>query len=169
MLKLLPIGVALAAVFSTQSAENLFSPINAREQEYAAHSTLVTDANIVPTVDTATNIFASRAIQRGDDSPQDSNQVGTLVVLGAIGATAAVAIASSAKANKISVGASTKNSGGLDKASPKLQKRLMTLLHNDRAAANRLIANIQLNHPHQSVNWAIEKAIYDLERDRGGR
>ncbi|PPS43601.1 hypothetical protein B1A85_12130 [Chroococcidiopsis sp. TS-821] len=84
-----------------------------------------------------------------------------------MGATAAVAIASSTK-NKLPTGTTTKQ-GSFDKASPKLQKRLMTLLHNDQAAANRLITNIKLNHPHQSTNWAIEKAIYDLERDRGGR
>lgn len=169
-MKFFPIGAALATVLSAQIAETQPLIINAQHPYRANSSTLVVSADSVP-VNIASQItVASRATQRGYDSPQDSNQVGTLVVLGAIAATAAVAIASSVKANKpVIVGHTTRDTNRFDKASPKLQKRLMTLLHNDRAAANRLIANIQLNHPHQSINWAIEKAIYDLERDRGGR
>ncbi len=54
----------------------------------------------------------------------------------------------------------------IDRASPKLQKRLLKLLHNDRRTANRLIAGANITHPRRSVDWLTEKVIYDLERDR---
>jgi hypothetical protein len=52
-------------------------------------------------------------------------------------------------------------------ASPRLQQRLVRLLHDDRAAASRLVAQAQIRYPGQSPNWYVEKVIYDLERDRG--
>lgn len=158
MLKLLPISAALATIVSAQVPEILPSGIN-REELVATQP-----ASTIYLTDTI-----AQTRYRPPQQSDDSGQVGTLVVLGAIGATAAVAIASSTKnQNKFSLGSTTKQ-GSLNQASPRLQKRLMTLLHNDQAAANRLINNIQFNHPDQSINWAIEKAIYDLERDRGGR
>jgi hypothetical protein len=54
----------------------------------------------------------------------------------------------------------------IDKTDPKLRKKLLRLLHNDRSTANRLIAGASISHPDRSVNWLAEKVIYDLERDR---
>jgi hypothetical protein len=54
----------------------------------------------------------------------------------------------------------------IDKTDPKLRKKLLRLLHNDRSTANRLIAGANISHPDRSVNWLAEKVIYDLERDR---
>lgn len=97
------------------------------------------------------------------NQPDDNSDVNTLLTAALVGGTAATGvILATKKTNKPS-------STGVDQASPKLRKRLMTLLHNDEATASRLIAQIKRNHPHQSTNWAAEKAIYDLERDRGGR
>jgi hypothetical protein len=52
-------------------------------------------------------------------------------------------------------------------ANPRLQQRLVRLLHDDRGAASRLVAQAQIRYPGQSPNWYVEKVIYDLERDRG--
>lgn len=51
-------------------------------------------------------------------------------------------------------------------ANPRLQKKLLRLLHNDRNAAHRLLSHVQQTHPDRSPNWVVEKVIYDLERDR---
>jgi hypothetical protein len=40
-------------------------------------------------------------------------------------------------------------------------------LTKDRRVAFRLVSHIQLNNPNKSEQWCWEKAIYDLERDRG--
>jgi hypothetical protein len=57
----------------------------------------------------------------------------------------------------------TKN---IDQVRGKLQKKLLTLLHNDRNAANRLLAQAQVKYPNKTIDWYAEKVIYDLERDR---
>ncbi|TAE59871.1 MAG: hypothetical protein EAZ87_08105 [Nostocales cyanobacterium] len=45
-------------------------------------------------------------------------------------------------------------------------KKLVSLLHGDTATAERLIAGLMLKFPGKSDRWYIEKAIYDLDRDR---
>ncbi len=52
-------------------------------------------------------------------------------------------------------------------ASRNLQIKLLRLLHNDRHTANRLIALAKARNPDKSIDWWIEKVIFDLERDRG--
>ncbi len=47
-----------------------------------------------------------------------------------------------------------------------LRKKLIGLLHGDVDAANRLIAHCQKNHPNKSIDWYLEKVIWDLEKDR---
>ena len=56
----------------------------------------------------------------------------------------------------------------IEQASGKLQKKLLRLLHDDRDTANRLLAQVKGKNPYKSVDWCVEKVIYDLERDRGG-
>jgi hypothetical protein len=55
----------------------------------------------------------------------------------------------------------------VDQTSRKLQRRLMSLLHDDRGAANRLMAQVELKYPGKHADWYAEKVIYDLTRDRG--
>jgi hypothetical protein len=55
----------------------------------------------------------------------------------------------------------------LDHANPRLQRRLLSLLHEDRGAANRLLLQAWLKYPNKIPDWYAEKVIYDLERDRG--
>jgi hypothetical protein len=47
-----------------------------------------------------------------------------------------------------------------------LQRQLLSLLHNDHQAANRLIQQTKAKHPDRSIDWCAEKVIYDLQRDR---
>jgi hypothetical protein len=47
-----------------------------------------------------------------------------------------------------------------------LQRQLLSLLHNDSQAGERLIRQTQANHPGRSIDWCAEKVIYDLQRDR---
>lgn len=39
-------------------------------------------------------------------------------------------------------------------------------LTRDRRVSERLIERIQFNHPGRSRRWCVEKAIYDIQRDR---
>lgn len=141
MLKFLPLGAAIATIVSTQIPIHIFATTSSQS------GFVVADA------------FNS--------NPQEdnNNDIGKLITVAVVGGTAAGVILNSRKANKNSSYPTTQ----IDRASPKLRKQLLTLLHNDRAAADRLVAQIKRNHPNQSTNWAAEKAIYDLERDRGGR
>ncbi|MCJ8279015.1 MAG: hypothetical protein MJK14_03475 [Rivularia sp. ALOHA_DT_140] len=47
-----------------------------------------------------------------------------------------------------------------------MRNELLRLLGGDRRTANRLIAGIKQSHPGKSIDWVVEKVIYDLERDR---
>lgn len=47
-----------------------------------------------------------------------------------------------------------------------LQNRLFALV-GDTATANRLVEQLKQNHPEMSENWYWQRAIADLERDRG--
>ena len=47
-----------------------------------------------------------------------------------------------------------------------LQIKLLRLLNGDRYTANRLIALAKTKNPDRSLDWWVEKVIFDLERDR---
>ena len=140
MLKLLPIGAVLATIISTQL------PVTSNGRLQLAQSPLLTEP-YNPT---------------SQENDQDGGILTTALVVGGIAAGSYLA---TKKANT----AKSNTDSPIDQASSKLQKKLLILLHNDRTTANRLLAYTQKTHPQQSVNWAMEKVIYDLERDRGGR
>jgi hypothetical protein len=52
------------------------------------------------------------------------------------------------------------------RANPRLQRKLMRLLHDDQKVADRLIAQTALKHPGKTPDWYVEKVMYDLQRDR---
>ena len=54
----------------------------------------------------------------------------------------------------------------IEQANPRLRKDLLRLVGGDSRTANRLVAGIKQSHPEKSINWTVEKVIYDLERDR---
>ncbi len=47
-----------------------------------------------------------------------------------------------------------------------IDRKLLTAARGDKALAKRLLAYTQQKYPGKSEQWCIEKAIYDLERDR---
>jgi uncharacterized membrane-anchored protein len=53
-----------------------------------------------------------------------------------------------------------------EKANPQLWNQLITMVQGDTAAATRLVKHEQARHPNQSEKWLVEKAIWQLERDR---
>lgn len=53
-----------------------------------------------------------------------------------------------------------------ESADPRLWKQLMTMLHGDKAAATRLIEHERMRNPDKSEKWLLEKAIWQLQRDR---
>lgn len=55
----------------------------------------------------------------------------------------------------------------LTKVNPHLQNRLLVLLAGDWSTAERLVGSARRRHPGQTEDWYWEKAIYDLQRDRG--
>lgn len=96
---------------------------------------------------------------------------GIMLGIAAIGGGAVGVILNAKKAkNSLNSTLSPKDSENnirLNDASRKLQKELLRLLHDDRNTANRLLSQVKMNNPTRSINWCIEKVIYDLERDRG--
>jgi hypothetical protein len=57
--------------------------------------------------------------------------------------------------------------GSFNQVSRPLQRKLLLLLHQDLAAANRLLMQASFKYPGKSTEWYAEKVIYDLQRDRG--
>ncbi|NJN20408.1 MAG: hypothetical protein HC812_03350 [Leptolyngbya sp. RL_3_1] len=62
-----------------------------------------------------------------------------------------------------------KETGGGTNRPQRVPPRLMNELHRltrDRGLSERLIERIAFNNPERSRRWCVEKAIYDLQRDR---
>ena len=47
------------------------------------------------------------------------------------------------------------------------ERKLLRLVGGDRKYAARILNNLSQKYPGKSHQWYLEKAIYDLERDRG--
>ena len=137
MLKLLPIGAVLATIISTQL------PVTSTQRLQLAQSLPLAEP-YNPT------------------SPENNDQSGIITTALVVSSIATGGYLATKKANI----AKRNTNSQLDQASPKLQKKLLILLHNDSETADRLLAYTKQNNPQQSVNWAMEKVIYDLERDR---
>lgn len=176
MLQFLPLSIILVAVLGTQ-APNSRSLVSS-----LASATELTQASRFITNSQTSNIVADPANAKSavlvasssnvpSNVPEGADKVGGIgmwLAIAAAGGSAAAVILGTRKANnpfKSSL-KGQKTAIWLDQASPKLQKQLLRLLHNDRDTASRLLAQIKLHNPNQSVNWAAEKVIYDLERDR---
>ncbi len=139
MLKLLPIGAVLATIISTQ-----IPGFTSTQRLQLAQSIPLAEPYNSP-------------------SPESNDSSGKLTTTALVaGGIAAGGYLATKKGN----GAKFQTDTQIDRASPKLQKKLLILLHNDRTTANRLLAYTQQTNPQKSVDWAMEKVIYDLERDR---
>ena len=49
----------------------------------------------------------------------------------------------------------------------KMLARMVRLLHGDKAAVKRLVTAAMNRHPGKPSRWYVQKALWDLERDRG--
>lgn len=54
----------------------------------------------------------------------------------------------------------------IEQVSRQLQNKVLLLLNGDRNTANRLLNLAKTRNPQKSVQWCVEKVIYDLQRDR---
>ena len=172
MLKFSRLLAALAAVLSTQVTSNLLAtPANATEQ-WVQGST----SKLVMTDETSNS---------STDTPGIAEKIGPagmILATATVGGCAVGAILSARKANsplnpsstlphsssKLSFKSKEKEDFiRFDRASSKLRKKLLTLLHDDQDTAIRLLSQVKINNPNRSINWYVEKVIYDLERDRG--
>jgi hypothetical protein len=169
MLKFLHLGAALAAILSTQVISSVASQSKKTTNEWeqaSTHQLVLTQ--VTPDFN--------------HDTPEVAEKIDSTTILGlaALGG-GAVAVALSAKKAKQSGELSSIPSRSnftskldeestirIEQASRKLQKKLLLLLHDERALANRLLNQVKSKNPNKSVDWYVEKVIYDLERDRGG-
>jgi len=99
------------------------------------------------------------------------NQIGDngkTLVLAAVGIGAAGVIWNLKRQNKSfsSQSGNHHKDISIEQANPRLRNELLRLVGGDRRTANRLITGIKQSHPGKSINWVVEKVIYDLERDR---
>ncbi|MCU0532438.1 MAG: hypothetical protein MUD14_00810 [Hydrococcus sp. Prado102] len=151
MLKPFRLRTALATLVSTSIASSLlFLPLL---------STQRIDRNATSVIEAQTNPLADNNIDEAEK----------LLGITLLGAGAAGIIWGVSRKNKQSLPNSSHldNALSIDRASPQLRQKLLRLMHNDRAGANRLLTGAKLNNPNRSINWLAEKVIYDLERDRG--
>lgn len=106
------------------------------------------------------------------EEPNHTNRTGLILAV-AIAAGAGIALSTQAKkfssASLKPSSVSTHNRGAihLENLNRPLQRKLLKVLHDDRGAADRLLIQAELKYPGKSLDWYVEKVIYDLERDRG--
>lgn len=127
-------------------------------------------AQFSPTVAQQVKPSSRQFVEATPALPEETESVdGTTILLatGAIASAVGIGLKVSQNHNAGNRSGSLQNQTILSQASRKLQRRLLLLLHEDRQAATRLLAQAKLNHPHKSTDWYVEKVIYDLERDRG--
>jgi hypothetical protein len=155
MLKPIQLKTALATLVSTSIASSLFLLPLLSTQRVEQNN-----RNVASVIEAQTNPFAEK------DSVDEAEKLLGLTLLGA---GAAGIIWGVSRKNKQSLPNSNHldNALSIDKANPQLRQKLLRLMHNDRAGANRLLTGAKLNNPNRSINWLAEKVIYDLERDRG--
>ena len=175
MLKFFHLSAALAAILSSQIPTNLLATqqdaVNHSLQKNTLLSVVNETSNAYPAFTNAENSILTAAPNNTPEFTDKLGSTGTMLAIAAIGG-GAVGLILNAKKTKIKTSStfspkSPENTVRIDQASRKLQKELLRLLHDDRNTANRLLSQVKMNNPSRSINWCIEKVIYDLERDRG--
>ena len=177
MLKFVTVGAVLSAIISTSIAGILPLPEkNTEQKSQNTTSNLVVTDGINDTHTGFTNAKTSIVLASGSDSEvPEVDSTGVMLGLAAVGGVAIGVALSRKNGNNtfwtsptLSHSVSQEDGIHIDRASRNLQKKLMILLHDDKATANRLLSQVKRNNPNKSINWYVEKVIYDLERDRGG-
>ena len=175
MFKFFHLSAALVAVLSSQIPTNLLATqqdaVNHSLQKNTLISVVNETSNAYPAFTNAENSILTAAPNNTPEFTDKLGSTGTMLAIAAIGG-GAVGLILNAKKTKIKTSSTfspknTANTVSIAQASRKLQKELLRLLHDDRNTANRLLSQVKINNPNKSINWCIEKVIYDLERDRG--
>jgi hypothetical protein len=164
MLQFLNLSATLAAVLITQVTSNILPNISKDANNQWLQAS--TDNLVVNTDDFGRNTL--EVTEKVDSSKMP-------LVLAAVGGGAIVVALSARNAKnrfKLSPTSSqfslkSESTIRIEQGSRRLQKKLLRLLHDERDTANRLLSQAKLKNPNKSVDWYVEKVIYDLERDRG--
>lgn len=182
MLKFFRLSAALVAILSTQVPNSvLATQLDAANQSLQAN-TLTLVLTDIPKV--VTDIPERETLILVADSSSNTPEVvekvggaGVLLGIAAVGGALGILL-TARKVNSLkpttlahfSSKPSFNNKEDLisiDQASRKLQKQILRLLHDDRDTANRLLSQVKMKNLNKSIDWCVEKVIYDLDRDRG--
>lgn len=175
MLKFLHLGAALAAVLSTQitgSPPSVAKDADNQWVQASTHNLVVTETGNAD-VTNANSILTADSSNNTPEVAEKLGPLGTMLGIAAVGGGAAAVILSASKSNNAFKSSSTlsheskENTIRLEQASRKNQKQLLRLLHDERDTALRLVSQVKMKNPDKSIDWCVEKVIYDLERDRG--
>jgi hypothetical protein len=179
MLKFLHLGAALAAILSTQVPSNLLATQeNFAEQGGQARASKVLMSDSIPNArmaltNASPSLFTADSSTNTPEAAETVGFVGTVLGIAAVGGGVVGVVLSAKKVRnhlKSSPSLSPRGQGNtirIERASHELQKKLLKLLHNDQETASRLLSNVKWRNPNRSINWCVEKVIYDLQRDRG--
>ena len=161
----------LAAIFSVQVTSSLLvTQANAANQVLQPITSTLIVTNETLNARTAVTEFVVDSNINTSEVTEKVSPSEVAIALAAVGggAVGAMLIARKVKPlNQTVLSLGTEDVISLDKASRKLQQKLLRLLHDDRDTASRLLSQIKIKNPNKSINWYVEKVIYDLERDRG--
>lgn len=118
----------------------------------------------------SSEILTQSSIFNSDTSrntPQGADDFGKIVGLTALGAGVTSLAWYFNESKRRSLSLPPQDNLSIDRVNPKLRKKLLKLVYNNRQTANRLLRSASFSHPDRSIDWLADKAIYDLERDRG--
>ena len=175
MLKFFRSSAALVAILSTQVPNSvLATQLDADNQSFLV---LTDTPNVV------TDIPERKSLILVADSSSNTPEVvekidpGVLLGIAAVGGVMGILLTArkgnSLKPTTLAHSSSKRSLNtkedliSIDQASRKLQKQILRLLHDDRDTANRLLSQVKLKNLNKSIDWCLEKVIYDLDRDRG--
>ena len=169
MLNLFHLG-AIAAIFSSPvNSSLLLTQANAANRVVQPTTSMLMVTNETLNARAVTEFVVDSNI----NTPEVAEKVSPSEVAIALAAVGGAAVGTVLIAKKVKplkqtgLNLGTEDALGIDQASRKLQQKLMRLLHDDRDTASRLLSQIKNKNPNKSINWYVEKVIYDLDRDRG--
>ena len=111
-------------------------------------------------------VFSADVSSRNGGNPISQNGTKLALLLVGVGATGVILSLNRQNKTLSPQSAHQQHNTSIEQANPRLRKELIRLVGGDHQTANRLVNGIKQSHPGKSINWAVEKAIYDLERDR---
>jgi hypothetical protein len=117
-----------------------------------------------------TNLVRVNSSSMTSRETEQASQIGMILSAAAVSGLA-IGILQAKKGSNQGIGTISlpnQNVLNINQVNGKLRGQLLTLLHKDVEAANRLLTQAKFKYPNRTTNWYAEKVIYDLTRDRGG-